>query len=475
MVIYDGKKIIPAPFASFRRIPQTTGDGRTVGVVYQITVQGTLVAYKGSPNSSGTFHTASGYPADETLDVDEMHKALLRKQDALQKLFANEGRTLEFQPWDSSSPLKCNPRVGPIDFQEGQWFNTLRYSVTFEADTLEINGVVDSGDANDYKVSSTSEDWAIEALNEDLGTYRLSRNVSATGKRFYNSSGNLVQEAWENAKDYVLNRLELGLKPARMEAADVLDTGATAYNYLRSQNIDETGGVFSVTETWVCFDPDGEPPAYEEWSVDTRTNLSGRSNVTISGNITGLEVRDNNTRELTSTKWTNASNKWENYVKSNLHTRAQNTSGITLHTSPLSTSVGKNEVSGSVTYSYEYDNRGDTYIVGAVTSSLSVSNENAADRFTTIGIPERIVGPLLQDLQTKTEKSRSVTLEAQMPARTQSSAPTMPSAAAATVILTWMPGNQGETVTDGPYVSSDRENFDIDEGAYSRTIVYTWT
>src|SRR5687768_10659426 len=114
-VIYDSKRIIPAPLVTWQRAFDTTGDGEAVGTTYQFTVTGELVAFMGSPDSDGTFWTLGGYPADESIAADSRLASILRKQDALRELFAIEGKTFEVQSADGSQPLTCNPRNIRVD------------------------------------------------------------------------------------------------------------------------------------------------------------------------------------------------------------------------------------------------------------------------------------------------------------------------------------------------------------------------
>jgi hypothetical protein len=74
-------------------------------------------------------------------------------------------------------------------------------------------------------------------------------------------------------------------------------TALQAFNYVRGQSLNELAGTFAATETWVCYDPKGEPPAVHEQTVEQRYALAdNRTAVTVQGTVTGLEVRDNSTR-----------------------------------------------------------------------------------------------------------------------------------------------------------------------------------
>jgi hypothetical protein len=94
-VIYDGNAVIPGPLPTVSRETQTADDGTPVGALYTITLRGKIIPWKGSPDSAGSFWTASGYPPDETKTSDQMMGAILRKQEALTRLFSDQGKTLE--------------------------------------------------------------------------------------------------------------------------------------------------------------------------------------------------------------------------------------------------------------------------------------------------------------------------------------------------------------------------------------------
>lgn len=473
-VLYGNSKLIPAPFVRIQKTYQTSQDGKIIGSLFNITVQGTLVADKGSPNSSGVFWTAGGYPSDEIIAETSMHKSLIRKQEAIRRLFATEGLSFEAQPWDGTAPFKCNPRVKSIEFPAGNWFNVLPYSIELEADILYISGTAngeDSGDVVDYKIASATEDWNIEAADEYQRTFRLTHSVSAVGKRFYDDTGTLNLQAWENARSYVLNRIGLGIDSSRLEAEDVLDlTSFQAFNYVRSERVNELTGEYGVTETWLCFDPQGGEKAIEEYEITTRTDGStGLTNVSVSGTIRGLEVRDNSTYALVSSRYTNASAKWT-AVSSSLHTRAQNISGVTLHSTPLNSQIGRNQDSGVITYAYEYNNRRNNVFAGTLSEVISVNYKHPNDVFAVIPIINRAVGPIIQDIGTQTAREKTVTVEIQVTPSTQSAVATDPNTSGA--IDTYM-GTQAPAGTS-VFISGDEESFIPNTGRYFRRLSWTW-
>lgn len=465
-VIYDGNALIPAPFCSIARNIQRSDDGTPIGVLYSITLSGKLVAWMGSPDSTGTFWTSSGYPADENIALTSRMASLLRKQEALMTLFDRQGKTLEISPPDGSSPFSCNPRILDVNIPQGQWAQSCDYTITMEADSLSGVGQIDAGDELNYHVSHASDEWAIETLDERLHTYRMSHTASATGKRTYSSDGSLGKEAWENARDYVLGKIGLGLRAARMEASGVINgSGLQAFNYLRSQQLNELGGTFAATETWLCYDAGGVA-AYEETNVSVRQSVSeGRTAVTVEGTITGLQVSDNSTFEIQSSRYEGAQAKWA-LVEPTLLTRAQTTSGITLNPTPMSKTTGYNEVAGTITYAVEYDTRATPSVAGALSEIVTVTGNYPSDVFAAIAVPGRAAGPVLQSIGTIKERRTGVSVEITTSPMSQTFTPTKPDASA--LILTNAP------VATQVFVEDDQESWTPYNGRYTRTTSFVW-
>lgn len=463
-VSYNSNAIIPAPYVSVVKEYQTTDDGNPIGTLYLITLKGKLISWQGSPNSSGTFWTSSGNPPDESnLTTSQWMGSLLQKQFALRALFGTPGLTFNASGPDGSAPLSCNPRVRGIEIPEGNWTQDCDYTITLEADVLYRSGapVEDPNDPTNYKVSKATEQWTIEIIDEHYPIYRLSHSLSATGKRFYNSSGSLVQAAWQNAQDYVLNRLPLGLQPSMITSSQVVNAGSlNAYNYFRIQQVDEQGGVYGVTETWLCYDPPDGIAAYEEINGTVRYAVQdGRHVVNLEGTITGLQVSNNTSGAITSTRYTNAQAKWA-AVQPLLLSRAQTIAGFTLNPTPMSQLQGVNQTTGVITYAYEYDTRVVPTIPGAIWQIVTIANQNAAELVAEIPIPGRGLGPVIQDLDTITKKGQTVTIEARLPMATISFTPTKPDTTA--IMTSYAP--TGTVV----WVQSDEETWTANDGHYQR-------
>lgn len=420
-VIYDGKRIIPIRLVTIDKTYQTSEDGTRVGSVFSLTIQGTIFAFKGSPDEDGVFYTGGGFyepdgrgspTYDAGIADDARFRAIIRKQEALRGLFANEGRTLEFQSFDGSQPMKCNPRITNIVFQDGQWYDTCDYTVSCECDVLSVNGVLLGEDNFAEYIASANETWNIETLeepeNENIPrTYRLTHTVSAKGKRFYDETGALEQAAWKWARQWVEPRL--GFDSSYITSSGIRDLPSYygGFNHVRSENIDENGGNYSITETWLL----ASGKALEDFTINVRSNASdGLASVSIDGTIRGLEERSAD-MALSTSKYTNAATKYA--VASGLSlTRAQAYSGYTLNVVPLSNSISKNPAAGTINYTFEYDNRPSNLITGSKSETISIVDSFDVDVFAAIPVLGRAAGPVLQDIATHREATRSINIEA---------------------------------------------------------------
>ncbi len=460
--IYDGKKIIPSPLCVIRKEYNRTDDETILSPFFTITLSGTLVPYKGSPNSLGVFHNLSGYPADETILADSRLTAILRKQEALRSLFINEGRTFEIQGFDGAAPLKCNPRIKSIEFAEGLWFEKCDYTIELEADIVYVAGTAigeDSG-LSYYYVKQASEEWNIEA-GDTPNSYRMTHNVSAKGTRFYDDTGTLVREAWENARLYVIARI--GIDPLRVASPGVINlTGYNGYNHARVENINELTGDYSVSETWIL----NNAAAIEDYNVVTRTSLEdGRTFVTIDGTVNGLDTRDTNFA-ITTDRYTAANTYFNASVSPNLVTRAQSYSGITLNAVALNSQVGRNPISGTITYSYEYNNRATATIPGALQENITIVDIHPGDVFAQIPVPGRADGPILQDIVTKTARERQINIEVRVPAATLAGISAKP------VVTPYITANTPTGVV--VFRAPDRETWRPLEGIYGYDVSWTY-
>lgn len=414
-VTYNNKRLIPAPYVTINKTYTKSGNGDIIGKIYSITINGTVLAWMGSPKSDGSFYAEGGYPDDEAVVAKDRLGVLQRKQEALRDLFSTEGLELSIQTGGGAAPVRCNPRINNISFPGGdqiQWFNKFEYSIELEVDEL----YPEQEDDFDQYISDASETWSIETNEqpESLAqprTYRVTHDVSAVGKKFYDANGSQNAEAWQRARDFVLGRLGFDEQMALSSGVHNLPSYYNGWNHTRSSNPDIQNGSFSVSESWVL----ASGSAIEDWSIELTDELSSPyKSVSINGTVEGFEERDSN-MGLVTTKWANAQSKFT-YASGIAFTRAQNYTGIDLNIIPLSKTVGRNPLKGTIDYSFDYNNRPMNLIPEALTESISITDSVGGELFASVFVLGKSNGPVLQDLGTQPENIRSLDIELVLPA-----------------------------------------------------------
>lgn len=404
-VSYDGKKIVPAPFIRIQKNNVKNAAGNTQRKSYTITATSKVIAWAGSPSSLGVFWTASGDPPIETIAFDARLAAMREKEGALIRLFADEGLIFEITPLDGSVPIKFNPRVTEIQFAEGIWVETVPYTITMEADRIWF------GDNLDDYISDITPDetWAIEVSDDELKSYRITHSVSSQQKDQYDATGGILQKGYLYAKSIVTPYVSGGASFSFFSFIQDLST----YNqtsYVRNENIDVNEGKYGINESWVYIY--GASTEYtEKFSVITKTDESSRITVNVDGVINGANTTSaTDTATVQAERYTNAVAAWIT-IQATLLARAQSHSGATLNPTSLNNTVTKNPLLGSVTYSYQYDDRANFIIIDARSETITFNYDNPADIVAVITVLGRPQGPIFQNTQSKTESTVTITYE----------------------------------------------------------------
>ena len=424
---YRDYSFSPIPLLNITKEFEKTEDGTVVGTRFAASLNGTLTPI----------------PAAGGIDViDDL-------QDELKNALAEEGHKF-LVACDGTPLIQTYPRITNIEFQQSnnQWVLTCPYTVNMEWDDDPNNSGENSGIMPSY-IASASEEWTLEFVEEnspfswviDGSTtdamqpiLRLGHSVSATGKRHYSAStgndGALDMQAWEQARSYVVNRL--GEDNSQVAQTGVLNLDVSQYgyfNHMRSTSVGELAGTYSVQENWVVF-PSGASGvpgnALEDFSIEIRENADdGLIGVGVQGNIQGLESRSYGSASgefnIGTYKYDSALAYW-NVAKSRLYGRAakavENTEGSTrgLHITPLSKSVGHSLSNGTISYSYEYNDRPCNLISGARSENIEISDTFPTDVFAELSIPGRAFGPILQEISTVSLSTRSVNIDVVMEA-----------------------------------------------------------
>jgi len=479
---YGAYNFTPVPLFNISKEMQKTADSTFIGTVFKLTLNGTLVSI--SPGGLAQ---------------------VMAKQQDLREAFIQDGLLLQIL-CDDVVIFSAYPRIlGPIQFppSDDNWVFTSPYTIELEYDEEPGDAGENSSLMPPY-ISEATEQWTVEAVedksyyswnldtvggNLDAAPYqlRISHTVEAKGKSHY-ASGGLRKPAWQEAREYV-NPL-LGFNDEFAVLSGTLNFGSNEmapYNHMRTATIDEAGGGYNVSETWLVINPSGSGiagTAIEDFTIEIRKGLDrDLTTVNIQGTIQGLEERiyGNNPGDfqIPVSKWDNASAYWDE-VESRLRYRAVfASSGVptrSLALTPNIQTIGHNPTNGVITYNYEYNDRPSNCVAGSLTESIVINDSNPVDVFASLPVLGRAAGPVLQGMGTVTSATREVIIDVVMPIGTGCTVANLladnPRTDVASLLCLFeadLENNYGQV-----FKNQDSESWNPKDGRYSRTVGWTY-
>lgn len=472
---YNAYSFSPVPFITMNKQQVRNADGK-VGDLYTITLEGKLST---GPSMDGGI-----------ANVDTL-------QDNLRAALAESGHKFELK-CDSTPLLICYPKITNLQFSPSNdnWVFTSNYTVELVFEDFH-------GENNSPYISQSEESWNVEFIepahyNINMGSFTdtnpiflsVSHNLAANGVEHFTSgtgtSGTKTKDAWEYAKDWVLPKL--GFSSGIVQDSGVLNLDITnygLYNHSRVVNRDEHEGRYGVQENWVvAISGTGSIlGAIEDYTVEiSKQAENDLTNVSINGQIQGLESRDYGTGvggfSINTTKYNAASGYW-NTVKTRLYTRAQHLSSgetsRTLNVIPLVQTVAHSTSQGTISYNYGYDDRPSNCVQNSKYESIEISDTLPHHSVAIIPIIGRGgTGPILQDINNVSERTRTVSVEVVMPPSTGCTASglnaTNPKSSVASLLCSFQ--NELTGAYDQVFIMSDGDSWNPKQGRYSRSI--TW-
>ena len=307
-------------------------------------------------------------------------------------------------------------------------------------------------------ISDFTEDWSLE-LDESASeqphinrSYRVTHTINATGKTHYGpkdeteegSQEVVKREAWEQAKLFVQNKLcnsiqdlypnkhrernNLGveIKPKIGKGIVDLHHAYQGYNHTRTEQINQSAGSYSVTETFLL----ASGTAYETYNMTISSDISNPFvSVSVDGNVKGLTPIHpsgaafggvhlispaSGAYDVAIHKYMAISNSGKFGIGSDLYKRANASVAVQLNSQPNSVSLGMNENTGEITYNLSFDNRPTNIVSGVLSENITVNDTYPGDVFAVIPVLGRPTGPVLQYVGGRTEYRRDVQLSLQM-------------------------------------------------------------
>jgi hypothetical protein len=389
---YGGSGLIPAPLVNLRKVFQRAGEDTKLGTSWEIRLAGKFVPFMGSPNGFGAFTSNNVDLAQQSLSVDSRMGSIQRKQEAVRALFSTDGLPLIWQtPAQDSAASICYPIVDDVSFNDGTWVTPEDYSISLHAPYF-VAGPYSVEHDLPYQefISSASETWSINP-GDFPGTFEVSRSISAQGKTVYFSGGVKPSSAYDYARSFCQNQLGFGfntishllgtsggtfLANSALSAGNIPLSGLSIYNVVKVEQVDQLGGSYAVTETYILSSGN----ALNSYTINKSVSPQGGSAtqaVTIQGNVRGLYVNQNDY----ATRYTNALTYFNNTVQPNLYSIASSVASGTLVSYPTVSTVDYDILNGQISYGATYDNR--TVGTSGVEESYTVSKSQSLDDFST--------------------------------------------------------------------------------------------
>lgn len=463
VVSIDSYKLEPAPIFSINKVYNRLENHTSISAYYNITISFTMCSDRGSPRSkidtslSNTgwggpnkqFWINSGYAPTETITADQKLASIIRKQEALRQVldsYIGEGHHLEVQSADGSYPLKAQVTLEDLTFSEGIWVNTCNCNIVLRANKITVFGLTydeDLFEANPFNlIESFSENWQFDTDETPESqtrprTYRTTHTLNCKGITKYdnNSPPQIVSPAWVQAKQAVFSSVYVGgfgegggpqgefaglsvnsnyltsnnLLP--LSGVRDLPSYYVISNHVRNENIDKTAGTYQLTEQWIL----ASGRSLFDWTIQKNEDTNNPNvTVNIEGTITGLEERNPIDLSLITSKFTNADVRLSGEI-GNFHGWCQSYGGVSLNPLPVTKTIGKNPNTGVITLSYGFDNRPSTFLnggSGVKSEKITIGYTHQGQVYAEIFVLGRALGPVLQDLSTKTAKRKSLNISA---------------------------------------------------------------
>jgi len=376
-IVYGGYEFAPKPTLSYSR--SRVRDAGQNALYDEITISAEGVLYNDS--GDGLFSTV------DTQQFKALNDALSEDYRELVITHASGFFSATDDIFGGAGISGVFPRVDGFTIDNNTWTHLLRYSFSWVYNTAPTG----SG------VESFSDSWSWSENDND--TVEVSHSVDAKGLRTDETG---ADNSLENAKDFVVGRLGLSNIPVGFPAKVFeLYTSSDYIRRLYQESVDKAAGSYSVTENFVLASGLSLDFIHRN-TFDYSRDQTGIGTISVQGNIQG-------DGETALERSANSTSAWLNTVRPSLFDDANSVYTSLGGTRDLasafqSESVTKNPSAGTIDYSAEFSDRlNDPAASGIVDATFSVSDQLPVRQFASIMVPGRLIGPVIQDLNTVNE------------------------------------------------------------------------
>lgn len=426
--------LVPAPLVTYEKSFQRAANGQILGTTYNVTLDGNIIPNKGNPTasgSSGSFSTDSWVssfssdddPLQSNQPVDVLAATIAKQQTILDVFSSGTALLVSIFGYDRPSGITFFGNVENVSFpNDGRWALPSTYQIVLSTNALDVEP-----ESFNYYISDATETWSVQendqsslifngqALESVAKVYQVSHTVSAIGKPVYTSGGGYLdgKAPWQQASGYV--RSVLGIGTGNVPNSLIVPIfSASGYGYANrtiSEDIDELGGSYSLTENFLAYRTGIAPfPVLESMSVTTSRGEEGIQNIQVEGVIQGLDDFQNSSLSNRKNAYYNASGYYDN-ISTHAYNRALNITGLNwIHPIAVGQSTARNINEGNITYSLTYNDRPPNIISGSISENISIQDTYPGQIFAAVPVIGRDQ-PVLQYLNSRTEYSRTLSID----------------------------------------------------------------
>lgn len=424
---------------------------------------------KNSDDSNGIFRNRgvdNGTVESHDQTESNLLDTTIRKQEKIRSLFSNPIVSGVSQPikisirgWNDSdyggSGLAFNAFVDDVSFdpdgrgvQPGGYNVNMRMSNFLESANLNEFDDYTNEHSPVYQISSLTEnfdiqedgqktinfstdssygaEWTSKTFQSVNKVYSVTRSITAVGSPVYDSGGAYVSglAPWQQASGFVYEYLGLGtgyLPDLKSDLKQYLGSEYSIANTVYQESIDQEAGTYSLNETYIAYS--GEYPVIETVSINQDISENETNSMTIQGNIQGLNTLDG--FSISGNAYSNADGYWQTIStgippEPYFYARGVIADGDWLHPKALSRSVGRDFGAGTISYTYNFDDRPPNLVPGSVSESIQISDTYPGEIFSVTPVIGRSQ-PVLQYLNSRSEYKRNLSITVVMGSQDPSS------------------------------------------------------
>lgn len=275
-----------------------------------------------------------------------------------------------------------------------------------------------------------------QELDRASKVYTINRSITAVGSPVYNESGSYLNNLrpWQQASGFLHSYLKLGSGTSgtlsniqsKHQAISMIGSGYNVSNLVYQESIDREAGTYSITETFILYS--GGYPVIETITINQDFGENDTRAISVQGTIQGLN---------TCSGFVSSGNAYQNawsyftgvidtgvpatpfyYARGLMRGIADNNRANPswvpwLHPRPLTRSVASDFGAGTVSYTYNYDDRPANIVPGSISESIQINDTYPGELFSVTPVIGRSQ-PVLQYLNSRSEYKRTLSISITM-------------------------------------------------------------